>query len=219
VVTCFSPWRLTLGFINGNLVTGGPFRLKPPPVSVCDAIAHAPRIPPLSEEEFRSVERKLGLSPTPQALNVMTTLARNPALYKAWQRFAGALFNSELDPRERELVILRSAWRCQSSYEWAQHARIAHQIGLTDTEIRRIAGKPDDPDWAPADALLLRAVDELVDERRLSDATYTALAARYEPARLLLLTMLAGHYVMLAGVLAASGVVPETEDMPRLGEP
>ncbi|HLQ16302.1 MAG TPA: carboxymuconolactone decarboxylase family protein [Candidatus Eisenbacteria bacterium] len=149
----------------------------------------------------------------------MTTLARNPALYKAWQRFAGALFMSELDPRERELLILRAAWRCQSSYEWGQHARIAHQVGLTDAEIRRIAGGPDDTDWAPADALLLRAVDELVDERRLSDTTYMALAKRYEPARLLLLTMLAGHYVMLAGVLDAAGVEPETEEMPRLGEP
>ncbi len=218
MVTCFSRWRLTLGPTGSNLVTCGPF-LKPPPVSVCDAIAHAPRIPPLSEAEFRSVERKLGLSPTPQALNVMTTLARNPALYKAWQRFAGALFMSELDPRERELLILRAAWRCQSSYEWAQHARIAHEVGLTDAEIRRIAGGPDDTDWAPADALLLRAVDELVDERQLSDTTYMALAKRYEPAKLLLLTMLAGHYVMLAGVLATAGVESETEEMPRLGEP
>jgi 4-carboxymuconolactone decarboxylase len=219
VVTCFSRSRLTLRPAGANLVTCGAFRLDPPVVSVRDAIPRAPRIPPLPEDEFRAVERKLGLSPTPRALNVMTTLARNPALYEVWQRFAGTLFTSDLDPRERELVILRAAWRCQSSYEWAQHARIAHQAGLTEAEIRRIAGGPDDADWAPADALLLRAVDELVDERRLSDTTYAALAGRYEPAQLLLLTMLAGHYVMLSGVLATAGVQPETEDMPRLGEP
>jgi hypothetical protein len=45
-----------------------------------------------------------------------------------------------------------------------------------------------------------------------------ALAERFEPAKLLSLTMLAGHYVMLAGVLASAGVEPESGDMPQLGE-
>jgi hypothetical protein len=30
--------------------------------------------------------------------------------------------------------------------------------------------------------------------------------------------MLAGHYIMLAGVLNSVGVEPESADMPRLGE-
>ncbi len=61
-------------------------------------------------------------------------------------------------------------------------------------------------------------MDELIDDRCLSDATWTALAARFGPAKLLALTMLAGHYMMLAGVLASAGVEPETGDMARLGE-
>jgi alkylhydroperoxidase family enzyme len=183
-------------------------------------MSHAPktRIAPLTTAEFRSVERELGLTPVERPLNVMTTLARNPSLYAAWQQLAGELFTRSLDPRDRELVILRAAWRCGSRYEWAQHARIAHDVGLTDAEIHRIASGPDATGWAAADALLLLAVDEQVDNRRISDPTWMALAERFEPAKLLSLTMLAGHYVMLAGVLASAGVEPESGDMPQLGE-
>lgn len=164
------------------------------------------------------MERKLGLSPTERPLNVMATLAHNPTLYAAWQHLAGELFSNSLDPRDRELVILRAAWRCGSKYEWAQHAHIAREIGLSADEVHRIADGPGAQGWSPADALLLRAVDELVDERCLADATWTALAARFGPAKLLALTMLAGHYLMLAGVLASAGVEPESGDMPSLGE-
>jgi alkylhydroperoxidase family enzyme len=183
-------------------------------------MSHAPktRIAPLTTADFRSVERELRLSPVERPLNVMTTLAHNPSLYAAWQHLAGELFSRSLDPRDRELVILRAAWRCSSRYEWAQHARIAHDVGLTDAEIHRIASGPDAVDWPAPDALLLRAVDELVDERCISDAVWTALASRFEPAKLLSLTMLAGHYIMLAAVLNSAGVEPESADMPRLGE-
>ena len=159
------------------------------------------------------------MDPVTPALNVMRTLAHNPTLLDVWRRFAGALFTGSLDPRDRELVILRAAWRCGSSYEWAQHARIGREVGLEADEIRRVSVGPDAAGWSPADALLLRAVDELVDHRRLSDGTWARLAQRFPPAELLLLAMLAGHYVMLAGVLASAGVQPESDAMPKLGEP
>jgi alkylhydroperoxidase family enzyme len=183
-------------------------------------MSHAPktRIAPLTAVDFRSVEVALGLSPVERPLNVMTTLARNPSLYAAWQHLAGELFTRSLDPRDRELVILRAAWRCSSRYEWAQHARIAHDAGLTDAEIHRVASGPDAADWPAADAVLLRAVDELVDDTCISDSVWTDLASRFEPAKLLSLAMLAGHYIMLAGVLNSVGVEPESADMPRLGE-
>ena len=177
-----------------------------------------PRLEPLPLDAFRSVERELGLDPVDPPLNVMRTLAHNPALYDAWHRLAGTLFTRSIPPRERELVILRAAWRAQAPYPWAQHARLGHDAGLTDDEIRRVADGPGAREWSPEDALLLRAVDELVDDQRLSDATWTALARRFEPPDLLSLAMLAGHYVMLAGVLNSAGVQPESDDMPRLGE-
>lgn len=183
-----------------------------------DPVDQAPRIRPLTVSRFREVEAGLGLEPIERPLNVMTTLAHHPALYAAWQHLAGTLFWSELDPRVRELVILRSAWRSRAAYEWAQHASIGLEAGLTPEEIRRIPDGPGAEGWSPADAGILRAVDELIDERRLSDASWSALAGRFPAPQLLLFTMLAGHYVMLAGVLNSAGTPPETPGMPALGE-
>ncbi len=181
-------------------------------------VSGQPRITPLAVDEFRAVERELGLGPVDEPLNVMTTLAHNPRLYKAWQHFAGTLFTGDVDPRDRELIILRAAWRAGSAYEWGQHAGIARDAGLTPAEIRRVTGGADMAGWSPADAVLLRAVDELVDEGRISDATWSALAGRFDDAKLLHVAMLAGHYVMLAGVLASAGVELESPIKPALGE-
>jgi hypothetical protein len=81
-----------------------------------------------------------------------------------------------------------------------------------------VAVGPGDPAWAETDALLLRAVDELVEARRLADSTWTALAGRYSVPQLLQLILLAGHYVMLAGFLNSARVAVESVEMAGLGE-
>ena len=56
------------------------------------------------------------------------------------------------------------------------------------------------------------------DDHCIGDATWTALAARYDTEQLIEIPMLAGHYAMLAGVLNSLGVQPESDDLPALGE-
>jgi hypothetical protein len=65
---------------------------------------------------------------------------------------------------------------------------------------------------------LLRAVDDLLDDHRIGDDTWNALAGRYGTEQLIEIPMLAGHYAMLAGMLNSLGVEPETADLPALGE-
>ena len=105
----------------------------------------------------------------PKGLNVLGTLARHPALARAYHTFNGhVLFATTLSVRQRELLVLRVAAVRQAEYEWAQHVVLARDAGLDDDEIARIADGPDAPGWAPLDAAMLRAVDEL-----LADATIT----------------------------------------------
>src|SRR5512133_2754853 len=109
-----------------------------------------PRIPPLRDEEAddqTSVLLEEVRLPNAQAVNVFATLVRHPGLYRRWMPFAGKLLAGKLPARDRELLILRSAWRCASSYEWGQHVRLAQQAGLSADEIDRVADGPDAPDW------------------------------------------------------------------------
>ncbi|GGO76732.1 carboxymuconolactone decarboxylase [Nonomuraea cavernae] len=132
-------------------------------------------------------------------LNVFTTLARHPTLYRAWLRFGGALLYGTLPARDRELAILRTAHHRGSAYEWAQHVRIAREAGLSDQEIESV--RQADATWEPADRLVLRVADELHTGGDLSDATWAALCERYDEPGRIELVMLVAHYDMLAVVL------------------
>ena len=110
---------------------------------------------------------------------------RHPGLFRKWLPFGGKLLAGKIPPRDRELLILRTGWRCGAEYEWGQHAVIGRAAGLTDDEIRRVQDGPDAPGWSAADATLLRAADELHDDSCITDATWDALAARYDERQLI----------------------------------
>jgi alkylhydroperoxidase family enzyme len=142
--------------------------------------------------------------PRDGAGDLVEILARNPALFAAWSDFSTALqVARRLPPREKELAILRVAWRCQAPYEWGQHVRRGLAAGVTRSEIDRVKRGPDDGGWDELDRALVRAADELHDDGTISDESWTVLAARYDHPQLIELTMLIGFYHLMAYVLNA----------------
>jgi 4-carboxymuconolactone decarboxylase len=152
------------------------------------------------------------------SLHIFRTLAVHPKLLRSWLPFGGRLLRgSSLPPRCRELAILRTAALCGCDYEWGQHVGIARDAGLTDDEILACARPTESEDWDEVDALVLTATEELVDGHRMSDATWDGLRDRgWTDAQLVELTMLPGHYAMLAGMLRSVGVEPEGP-LPAIG--
>src|SRR3546814_18316140 len=57
---------------------------------------------------------------------------------------------------------------------------------------------------------LLQAVDDLHQQRMMSDVTWRRLCEHFDERRLIEISMLIGHYEMLAGVLNSSGLPLET---------
>ncbi|HEY1281089.1 MAG TPA: carboxymuconolactone decarboxylase family protein [Acidimicrobiales bacterium] len=144
-------------------------------------------------------------------INIFLTLANHPGLLRRYLPFGGKLLmKGKLPGRERELVILRTAWLCQSDYEWGQHVGIGADEGLTDEEMARIPAGLAADGWSAFDAVLLQAADELVADHRLSDATWAALSERYDDQQMIELTLLVGNYVMVAGMLNSIGVKRES---------
>jgi alkylhydroperoxidase family enzyme len=172
-----------------------------------------PRIPPLPPEEWDGqvkeileavpggVENRLGDN------NIFPTLARHPELFRAWLRFGGYLLTSgKLPGRDRELLILRTAVNCHSSYEWGQHVRISLAGGIEREVIDRVLEGPDAEGWTAHEAALLHAADELHRESQISDQIWTTLSETYETQELMEATLVVGHYQMLAGALNTFGV-------------
>jgi alkylhydroperoxidase family enzyme len=163
------------------------------------------RIPPLPEDERSPFQQELLEGLEVGAANLFATLVRAPGLFRRWLPFGGRLLAGKLPARDRELLILRTAWNCGAGYEWGHHVVIGMQSGLTREQIDRI---PDGPEagWPAADAELLRAADELHREQRLADATWESLRARYDEQQLVELPMLVGHYHLVAMTLNSLGV-------------
>ena len=170
-----------------------------------------PRILPLPKSEWND-EMKSQLLPLNEEgrggiLNVHTTLVRHVKLFKRWGVFGRHIIpKSSLPPRDRELLILRTAWLCGSEYEWGQHVIIGKQNGLTDDEILRIRMGADAEGWDSFDAVLLRAVDELYTNTFISDSIWEDLTNHYDTNQVLDLIFTVGQYNMLAMALNTLGV-------------
>jgi alkylhydroperoxidase family enzyme len=143
----------------------------------------------------------------PKALNALGTLARHPMLAQAFHTFNGyILFASTLSPRQREMLVLRLATVRNSTYEWAQHAVLAGDVGISPDEIDRIAVGPDAPGWPPLERAMLSAVDELVRDGMVADSTWQILAGELEERQLMDLVFTVGAYEILAMAFQSFGI-------------
>jgi alkylhydroperoxidase family enzyme len=151
-----------------------------------------------------------------RGMHVLGVLARHPALAKAFLTFNAHVSgtNSTLARRIRELVILRISWLRYSEYEFAQHIILGRRAGLTDAEIERIQIGPDAIEWAPEDADLLRAVDELHVGASIQDATWERLSRYFDTPQLMDLVFVIGCYGILSWAFNTFGVQLERTAAP-----
>jgi alkylhydroperoxidase family enzyme len=135
------------------------------------------------------------MPPGQEPLVLFTTLARSP---RAWAKFAaGSLLDrGPLSLRHREIVIDRTAARCGCEYEWGVHVTgFGTKVGLTEEQTRAtVAGGADDPALAPEEQVLVATVDALLDRKRLTDAEWAALRARFDEAQTLEIVQLVAFY-------------------------
>jgi alkylhydroperoxidase family enzyme len=165
-----------------------------------------PRLEVVSLETADAPTRDLFANMAPQArtMNVFRTFAHHPDLMRAWLPFgAHVLRSSTLEPRLRELVVLRVGWICHSPYEWGQHVNIGRRCGVSDTDLERLTAGPEADGWSNPEAAALRATDELVNGHTLSDATWADLSTHFSTRQVLDLIFLVGQYQLVAGALNA----------------
>lgn len=138
--------------------------------------------------------------------DIFKVMAVNGRLFWAWLFFASRLMPyGKLSSRERELLILRVAWLCRCRYEWGQHIEIGLKNGLTDLDVINVS--------IGASAIndekekgLLNACDELLHHRLISENVWLTLSRFYSDKMLIEISMLIGHYQMLAGFLNSVGL-------------
>jgi alkylhydroperoxidase family enzyme len=182
-------------------------RLDPIPFAEWDDHARAVLLPYLRRPELYLS----GAPDAPPMPVVMELFAHHLPLSDTFLAFTELLAGEEstLDPADRELLILRVAWRTRSGYEWNQHHRMGGEVGLTEAKLAAVPEGGAAEVFTPREGTLLRAVDEMIDSYGVSQATWDQLAADFVPAQLFELLFVIGGYLCLAAVLNSIGLQGE----------
>lgn len=131
------------------------------------------------------------------ALNVYRVMAHHPGLLRAWAPLRQHVVrDSALGPERSEVVILRTAHRMGSAYEWAHHVSRARKLGFDDARIAAMRGMP-----IGEDGLIARGVDALMDHRRLPAPLEAELATALGRAAVIDLIATVGFYSVLGYLL------------------
>ncbi len=140
-------------------------------------------------------------------MHLFSTIGRTKRLFLGWLGYSGMLMPfGALKRSESETVIVRVAHLRGNRYESLHHRNIGARAGLTDTQFERIF---DGSGWDERSAALLDAVTELVEDKAVSDETWTRLAAFYDERRLVEIVMLVTTYDGLATAIDVLGIEPE----------
>jgi len=146
-----------------------------------------------------------------QIFNIRATMTRYRKLRLKWILMASHVtYNSSLPQRDKEILILRTAWLNKAEYEWNHHVLVGRQAGLSNEEIEQIKLGSESQGWSHFDKTLLCAVDDLYDNSILSDLTWKSLSEQYDINQLMDVIFVVGSYNMLAMFMNSFGL--QTED-------
>lgn len=172
-----------------------------------EIIGKPQRIAPLEPEEFDeaalelvvSVRKSLGVDEMDAIPEVFGVMLRDPGLFRCQMDMGVQLLGKgSISKRERELAILRTGWLCRAPYEWGEHVDIAKRYDVTSEEIERVTIGSRAPGWNAHDRAILRAVEELLDDKMISDATWAELAKSWDERQLMEFPVLVGQYFTIA---------------------
>ena len=153
-----------------------------------------------------------------RGIRVTRTFNRHPRLAQLQGAQYGFVLNgSPLNDHDRELLILRIGWNCQSEYEWAKHVGSVGRARDHGLEPLRIAEGPDADGWSPFSVTLLTLADELYRDATVSDATWAAITAEFDTRETIAALMTVSTYRLVSMSLNAFGVkiLPTDERLPE----
>jgi 4-carboxymuconolactone decarboxylase len=173
-----------------------------------------PRIPPVARV-VELAEQQGPVFGIVRPIHLGATLVHNKAVRSAIQAMSGTFFDpDQLDPRLRELIVLRMAWDTRSQYEWGQHVLAARAVGVPEAEIVAVSRPIGEGAWSQLERVALQMVDDLHADDCVSDETWAELASMVDEHHAIAMVGVACCYRMVAGVLNSLGVQPE-DDLPR----
>jgi alkylhydroperoxidase family enzyme len=167
---------------------------------------------PMPSEQV--VQQIMGKSYDPvRTLNVLKMFAGTDDLYEATIGIVHAMFQAKgIDPKTREMIILRAAKVLNAPYESQANVVMAKNAGLSATEIDAAATDGSVSGINPEYVLVCKATDELSNGGTLRDETVRELLDKYGETISRKIVLMIGWFNMLSLFLNGCRVPLETTD-------
>ncbi len=141
---------------------------------------------------------------------------RNPKLMQSLHHMADSIADSTLSAREQQIVTLTVARFWGANYPWAAQCRNGLKVGLTQAEIDAINGRGALPTNDKRELLAHKIANELLADKKLSDATYAAAEASFSTEELVALVARVGSFSMTCCTANAFDITPPDDAPDRL---
>ena len=161
-------------------------------------VGKAPRIPPAPPVKGPDGT----VRPT---ANVFSTFRHHPPADTVRGAINTHVNRNALQPKHRELLLMRIGVLCRSEYEYAAHVRAGRRAGMTDAEVDSILkgpGSSADPVWNA----LLRATDEIHANDVVAPDTWAVLAKALDTRQLFDVLVSIGGYRSTSMLINSAGV-------------
>lgn len=174
---------------------------------MAQTVENGPRYAPLAleevspegQEQVTAIRAAFSIPESRPFPDVSLITLRHPGMFKGQMVLGIELAAKGTIPaRERELAILRLALLARAPFEWCEHVDIGKAFGVTPEEIERVIEGSSAAGWTEHESAVLRAVEELLADHCMSDATWATLAKTYDEKQMLEFPMLVGSYLMTA---------------------
>lgn len=169
-------------------------------------LAHLPE--PLSAAQQVAIE-EIVAGPRGECSGPFAVLLRTPELMTHLQRVGKHLrYESALDQRLVELVVLMVARRWDQEFEWAVHSPLAIRAGIVATDVEALARGDRPAGLDDAAAMVWELIDELHRTGQVCDATYSRAMAQLGEVKVIEAVVTAGYYGSLAMVMNTARTAP-----------
>jgi alkylhydroperoxidase family enzyme len=170
-------------------------------------------IPLLSPEETQKRAKEVGIGEQYAKLNVFRMFLQNPVVARAAENLITTLMNrNTIEERTRELIILRTAWRTGSDYEFGRHLLRARSLNMSEQEILGVRDPDKCPSYSEVDRAVLKMADELHERANVSPATWAVLEKKFTSGQLVELVIAEGNWRMAAALFNVAKL-PLDEDI------
>ena len=162
------------------------------------------RVRLLPLDEAKAAADEAGVPDYMAELSIFQMLLNHPKLARTFNdMLATMMWHGALDPRLRELVIMRIGWLTGCDYEWTQHWRVASGLGVSAEDLLGVRDWRGYIGFGAAERAVLAATDDVVRHGAVSAESWAACERELQCDAMILIELVTaiGAWRMVASIL------------------